>query len=114
MGCHLRGGRDIPWFAISEKSGPKSHRPLLAKETVLGPASLEGRGDRRKPRGTFLPQRATLRKRLRYTCGYHAIDQASFSSPRKITTSSSPTVTAAATALGRFVSVIVPGLTGRP
>src|SRR5258708_35060080 len=34
----------------NQKSGPGKHGPLLAKETVLGPASLEGRGDRRRPR----------------------------------------------------------------
>jgi hypothetical protein len=36
--------------SVIQKSGPSKHCPLLAKETVLGPASLEERGDRRKPR----------------------------------------------------------------
>jgi hypothetical protein len=33
-----------------KKSRPGTHVPLLAKETVLGPAGLRERGDRRGPR----------------------------------------------------------------
>src|SRR5882757_8269738 len=51
---HLKGRPRGPLlFNVGQrckKSGPSRHRPLLAKETVLGPASLEGRGDRRRPR----------------------------------------------------------------
>jgi hypothetical protein len=49
-----RGGRNVPWSAVCfsdlKNQGPARICPLREKETVLGPASLEERGDRRKPR----------------------------------------------------------------
>jgi len=41
----------LQWVSVFKKSGPSTHVSPPCEEAVLGPASLEERGDRRKPRG---------------------------------------------------------------
>src|SRR5438128_1656555 len=50
-GCvHLKETSRCPLLAdLGKKTGPSNHCPLLTKETVLGPASLQEGGDRRRP-----------------------------------------------------------------
>jgi hypothetical protein len=61
---HLEGRPRSPLFlpvSDAKNQGPADIVPLLTKETVLGPASLEERGDRRRPRVISLAQEPTGR-----------------------------------------------------